>query len=306
MNMSSAAIDLAGVRKSFGDKIIVDELSFSVARGECFGLLGPNGAGKSTIARMLLGMISPDAGKISVLNEPVPARARVARVRIGVVPQFDNLELQFTVRENLLVFGRYFGMSARKIDAVVPALLEFARLESKKDVRVAELSGGMKRRLTLARALINDPHLLVMDEPTTGLDPHARHLIWERLRVLLVRGKTILLTTHFMEEAERLCDRLCVLESGRKIAEGKPAALIDEHIGCNVIEIYGGDPHELSELIGPYARHIEVSGETLFCYALNPEQVRVQLRGRAGLRILQRPPNLEDVFLRLTGREMEK
>ncbi|WP_170991709.1 MULTISPECIES: nodulation factor ABC transporter ATP-binding protein NodI [Bradyrhizobium] len=306
MNMSSAAIELAGVRKSFGDKIIVDELSFSVARGECFGLLGPNGAGKSTIARMLLGMISPDAGKITVLNEPVPARARVARVRIGVVPQFDNLELEFTVRENLLVFGRYFGMSARKVEAIVPSLLEFARLESKANVRAAHLSGGMKRRLTLARALINDPHLLVMDEPTTGLDPHARHLIWERLRVLLARGKTILLTTHFMEEAERLCDRLCVLEGGRKIAEGRPNALIEEHIGCDVIEIYGGDPHECGELLKPYARHIEVSGETLFCYAPYPEQVRVQLRGRAGLRILQRPPNLEDVFLRLTGREMEK
>ncbi|MGY3443328.1 MULTISPECIES: nodulation factor ABC transporter ATP-binding protein NodI [unclassified Bradyrhizobium] len=306
MNMSTAAIDLAGVRKSFGGKVIVDELSFSVARGECFGLLGPNGAGKSTIARMLLGMISPDAGKITVLDEAVPARARVARMRIGVVPQFDNLELEFTVRENLRMFGRYFGMSASKIEAVVPSLLEFARLESKADVRAAALSGGMKRRLTLARALINDPHLLVMDEPTTGLDPHARHLIWERLRVLLSRGKTILLTTHFMEEAERLCDRLCVLESGRMIAEGKPEALIGEHIGCDVIEVYGGDPHELAELIRPYARNIEVSGETLFCYAPYPEQVRVQLRGRAGLRILQRPPNLEDVFLRLTGREMEK
>ncbi|MDH6693930.1 MULTISPECIES: nodulation factor ABC transporter ATP-binding protein NodI [Bradyrhizobium] len=306
MNMSTAAIDLAGVRKSFGDKIIVDELSFSVARGECFGLLGPNGAGKSTIARMLLGMISPDAGKITILNEPVPARARVARMRVGVVPQFDNLELEFTVRENLLVFGRYFGLSARKVETIVPSLLEFARLESKANVRVAHLSGGMKRRLTLARALINDPHLLVMDEPTTGLDPHARHLIWERLRVLLARGKTILLTTHFMEEAERLCDRLCVLKSGRKIAEGKPNALIDEHIGCDVIEIYGGDPHELGEWLKPYTRNIEVSGETLFCYAPYPEQVRVQLRGRAGLRILQRPPNLEDVFLRLTGREMEK
>ncbi|UFX44226.1 MULTISPECIES: nodulation factor ABC transporter ATP-binding protein NodI [Bradyrhizobium] len=306
MNMSTVAIDIAGVKKSFGGKIIVNELSFSVARGECFGLLGPNGAGKSTIARMLLGMIAPDEGKVTVLDEPVPARARVARVRIGVVPQFDNLELGFTVRENLVVFGRYFGMSARKIEALLPSLLEFARLESKVDVRVAELSGGMKRRLTLARALINDPHLLVMDEPTTGLDPHARHLIWERLRVLLARGKTILLTTHFMEEAERLCDRLCVLEDGRKIAEGKPQALIDEKVGCNVIEIYGGHPQELREILKPYVRHLEVSGETLFCYAQYPEQVRIQLRGRAGLRILQRPANLEDVFMRLTGREMEK
>ncbi|MHC2291866.1 Nod factor-specific ABC transporter ATP-binding protein NodI [Bradyrhizobium barranii subsp. barranii] len=156
MNMSNMAIDLVGVRKSFGDKVIVNDLSFSVARGECFGLLGPNGAGKSTIARMLLGMISPDRGKITVLDEPVPSRARAARVRVGVVPQFDNLEPEFTVRENLLVFGRYFGMSARTIEAVVPSLLEFARLESKADVRVSLLSGGMKRRLTLARALIND------------------------------------------------------------------------------------------------------------------------------------------------------
>ncbi|APO70241.1 nodulation factor ABC transporter ATP-binding protein NodI (plasmid) [Rhizobium gallicum] len=304
--MSTVAIDLAGVSKTYEDKVVVDGLSFRVAAGECFGLLGPNGAGKSTIARMVLGMTSPDAGEITVLGVPVPARARLARARIGVVPQFDNLDLEFTVRENLLVFGRYFGMSTREVEAVIPSLLEFARLESKAHARVSELSGGMKRRLTLARALINDPQLLVMDEPTTGLDPHGRHLIWERLRSLLARGITIILTTHFMEEAERLCDRLCVLERGRKIAEGRPHALIDEQIGCQVIEIYGGNPHELRSLISPYAQRIEVSGETLFCYAPDPEQVRLQLRGRAGLRLLQRPPNLEDVFLRLTGREMEK
>ncbi|WP_136626324.1 nodulation factor ABC transporter ATP-binding protein NodI [Bradyrhizobium macuxiense] len=305
MTMSTLAINLAGVRKAFGGKIVVDELSFSVARGECFGLLGPNGAGKSTITRMILGMVSPDEGEITVLGQPVPTRARLARVRIGVVPQFDNLELNFTVRENLLVFGRYFNKSAREIEALTPSLLEFARLESKAEVRVAELSGGMKRRLTLARALINDPHLLIMDEPTTGLDPHARHLIWERLRVLLARGKTILMTTHFMEEAERLCSRLCVLEQGRKIAEGKPQELIDAHIGCDVVEIYGGNPRDLCAQVGPYVRHMEVSGETLFCYSSDPEQVRAQLRGRAGLRLLQRPPNLEDVFLRVTGRELE-
>ncbi|MGG7519553.1 nodulation factor ABC transporter ATP-binding protein NodI [Allorhizobium undicola] len=300
------AIDLSGVSKAYGDKVVVDGLSFSVARGECFGLLGPNGAGKSTIARLVLGMMLPDAGKITVLGLPVPARARLARRGIGVVPQIDNLDLEFTVRENLLVYGRYFGMSTREIKAVMPSLLEFARLESKVDARVSQLSGGMKRRLTLARALINDPQLLVMDEPTTGLDPHSRHLIWERLRSLLARGKTIILTTHFMEEAERLCDRLCVLERGRNIAEGRPQALIDELIGCEVIEIYGGNPHELQSLIRPYANRIELSGETLFCYASDPQQVRVQLQERAGLRVLQRPPNLEDVFLRLTGREMEK
>ncbi|AUX79101.1 nodulation factor ABC transporter ATP-binding protein NodI [Sinorhizobium fredii] len=304
--MSMFSIDLSGVSKTYGDKVVVDKLSFSVAPGECFGLLGPNGAGKSTIARMILGMTAPDAGKITVLGVPVPARARLARRGIGVVPQFDNLDPEFTVRENLLVYGRYFGMNTRKVKAVMPSLLEFARLESKVDARVSELSGGMKRRLTLARALINDPQLLVMDEPTTGLDPHARHLIWERLRFLLARGKTIILTTHFMEEAERLCDRLCVLERGRNIAEGRPHALIDELIGCEVIEIYGGNPHELDSLIRPYSDRIEISGETLFCYAPDPEKVRVRLRERAGLRVLQRPPNLEDVFLRLTGREMEK
>ncbi|WP_024519944.1 nodulation factor ABC transporter ATP-binding protein NodI [Bradyrhizobium sp. Tv2a-2] len=304
--MSNAAIDLASVSKSYGKKIVVDGLSFAVAPGECFGLLGPNGAGKSTVTRMILGMASPDAGKITVLGQPVPARARVARARIGVVPQFDNLDLQFTVRENLRVFGRYFGMSRRDVEALTPSLLEFARLEHKADARVAELSGGMKRCLTLARALINDPQLLIMDEPTTGLDPHARHLIWERLRALLARGKTILLTTHFMEEAERLCDRLCVLEKGRKIVEGRPHALVDELIGCHVMEIYGGNPHELQALVNPYAQRIEVSGETLFCYASDPELVRVELRGRTGLRLIQRPPNLEDVFLRLTGREMNK
>ncbi|MCC8954416.1 nodulation factor ABC transporter ATP-binding protein NodI [Bradyrhizobium sp. Pear77] len=303
--MSAIAIGLTGVTKSYGDKVVVDRLSFTVASGECFGLLGPNGVGKSTIARMVLGMASADAGNITVLGEPVPGRARLARMRIGVVPQFDNLDLEFTVRENLLVFGRYFGMSAHQIEAVTPSLLEFARLENKTNARVAELSGGMKRRLTIARALINDPQLLVMDEPTTGLDPHARHLIWERLRSLLARGKTILLTTHFMEEAERLCDRLCVLEQGRKIAEGRPHILIDEQIGCQVIEIYGGNPHEFGALIRPYAQRIDVSGETLFCYAPDPERVRGQPRGHTGLRFLQRPPNLEDVFLLLTGREMK-
>ncbi|MBA1139470.1 nodulation factor ABC transporter ATP-binding protein NodI [Mesorhizobium neociceri] len=304
--MSKVAIEFAGVKKSFGNKLVVNGVSFTVASGECFGLLGPNGAGKSTLARMVLGMTRPDAGKVTVLGVPMPARGRLARKGIGVVPQFDNLDLEFTVRENLLVFGCYFGMSTRAIEAIIPSLLEFARLESKAHARVADLSGGMKRRLTLARALINDPQLLVMDEPTTGLDPHARHLIWERLRFLLARGKTIILTTHFMEEAERLCDRLCILDHGCNIAEGSPYALIEEHIGCPVIEIFGGNPQELSSLIRPYVQRVEVSGETVFCYAPDPEQVRAQLRGRSGLRFLQRPPNLEDVFLRLTGLELEK
>ncbi|MBP0633360.1 MULTISPECIES: nodulation factor ABC transporter ATP-binding protein NodI [unclassified Cupriavidus] len=304
--MSSAAIEFSGVRKSYGGKPAVNDLSFCVKTGECFGLLGPNGAGKSTIARMVLGMAMPDGGTITVLGEPVPIRARRARARIGVVPQFDNLEPGFTVRENLIVFGRYFGMTTAEIEAAIPSLLEFAHLETKSHARVTELSGGMKRALTIARALINDPQLLVMDEPTTGLDPHARHLIWERLRSLLTKGKTILLTTHFMEEAERLCDQLCVIEDGRKLVEGTPQSLVQKQIGTEVLEVYGGKPHELRSLLAPYGPRTEVSGETLFCYASDLEQIRVPLRELSGLRVLQRPANLEDVFLRLTGREIRE
>src|ERR1700733_13862716 len=298
------AIEFIEVEKHYGDKSGVNGLSFHVLPGECFGLLGPNGAGKTTTLKMLLGLTAPDAGTIRLVDEPIPGRARYARRRVGVVPQFDNLDPDFTVRENLLVFGRYFGMSGSEIEAVVPSLLEFARLESKAIARVGELSGGMKRRLTLARALVNDPDVLVMDEPTTGLDPQARHLIWERLRSLLVRGKTILLTTHFMEEAERLCHRLCVIEEGRKIAEGAPNELIASEIGCDVIEIYGPDPIALRDELAPLAERTEISGETLFCYVTDAEPVHARLRQRADLRYLHRPANLEDVFLRLTGREM--
>src|SRR5580658_5930833 len=271
------AIECIDVEKHYGDKTVVNGLSFHVQPGECFGLLGPNGAGKTTTLKMLLGLTAPDAGTIRLVDEPIPGRARYARRRVGVVPQFDNLDPDFTVRENLLVFGRYFGMSGSEIEAVVPSLLEFARLESKANARVGELSGGMKRRLTLARALVNDPDVLVMDEPTTGLDPQARHLIWERLRSLLARGKTILLTTHFMEEAERLCHRLCVIEEGRKVAEGAPSALIASEIGCDVIEIFGPDPVALRDELAQLVERTEISGETLFCYVENAEPVLVRL-----------------------------
>lgn len=303
--MSNHTIEFRQVMKRYGKQAAVDNLSFHVRTGECFGLLGPNGAGKTTTLKMLLGIAEPDAGSIALCGEAIPARSRFARQRVGVVPQFDNLDPDFTVRENLLVFGRYFGLSADKTRAMVPTLLEFARLESKADARVAELSGGMKRRLTLARALINDPDVLIMDEPTTGLDPQARHLIWERLRALLGRGKTILLTTHFMEEAERLCDRLCIIEEGRKIAEGAPSALVEAEIGYDVIEIYGPSPYELRDELAPLAARTEISGETLFCYVRDAQPLNERLAGCPGLRYLHRPANLEDVFLRLTGREMQ-
>ncbi|CAJ0875638.1 Linearmycin resistance ATP-binding protein LnrL [Ralstonia sp. LMG 32965] len=307
---STPILSVEGLRKRYGDQTVVDNLSFSVRRGQCFGLLGPNGAGKTTTLRMLLGMTMPDAGSLRLCDEPVPEAAHRARMRVGVVPQFDNLDPDFSVSENLRIFGRYFGLSAATIRERIPTLLEFARLEQKADAPVRALSGGMKRRLTVARALINDPDILVMDEPTTGLDPQARHLIWERLRSLLAAGKTILLTTHFMEEAERLCDELCVIDNGRKIAQGKPQELIAREIGCDVVEVYGDDLNALRTLLTPLAERVEISGETLFCYARDPQPLVAALRTQAethtmpGLRYLHRPANLEDVFLRLTGREM--
>jgi lipooligosaccharide transport system ATP-binding protein len=222
------------LRKVYGGATVVDGFSFAIHRGECYALLGPNGAGKTTTLRCCLGLTDPDGGTIELLGEPVPRRARNARVRVGVVPQLDNLDPDFSVSENLLVYGRYFGLPDATIRERIPPLLEFASLAHKKDAWIGELSGGMKRRLTLARSLVNDPDLIFMDEPTTGLDPQARHLIWERLKQLLARGKTILLTTHFMDEAERLAHRLAVIDHGAKIAEGVPRDLIRAHIEAHV------------------------------------------------------------------------
>jgi lipooligosaccharide transport system ATP-binding protein len=215
--------------KRYDGRPAVDGLSFALQRGECFGLLGPNGAGKTTTLRCCLGLTAPDAGTLHLVGKPVPAQAREARERVGVVPQFDNLDPDFTAAENLLVYGRYFGLTDDAIRRRIPDLLDFAGLAGKADAGIRTLSGGMKRRLTLARALVNDPDLLVLDEPTTGLDPQARHLIWDRLKQLLAAGKTILLTTHFMDEAERLCDRLVIVDAGRIIAAGTPRDLIDTH-----------------------------------------------------------------------------
>ena len=211
-------LQVRALRKSYGANTVVDGIDLDLAPGECFGLLGPNGAGKTTTLRLCLGLTAPDSGDINVLGMRLPAEARRARARIGVVPQMGNLDPDFTVRENLQVYGRYFDLSAQEVAARIPALLEFAGLANRGDDNIRALSGGMKRRLTLARALINDPDLIFLDEPTTGLDPQARHLIWQRLRQLLAQGKTIFLTTHFMDEAERLCGRLAVMDHGRMIA----------------------------------------------------------------------------------------
>ena len=235
----------------------------------------------------------------------VPKEARSARLRVGVVPQGDNLDPDFTVSENLLVYGRYFGIADAQIMARIPKLLEFSNLTAKKNARIGELSGGMKRRLTLARALVNDPDLIFMDEPTTGLDPQARHMIWERLKALLVEGKTIFLTTHFMDEAERLCDRLAVIDHGRMIAEGSPRELIAQHIETQVVEVYGENAIAWSEAEGrKKSARIEISGETVFCYTNNAQPILDGLIAMNGVRYIHRPANLEDLFLKLTGREM--
>ena len=293
-----------GLRKSYGTEEVLRGVDLEVARGECFGLLGPNGAGKTTTLKLCLGLLDADAGSIRLLGHEVPAEARVARQRVGVVPQFDNLDPDFTVAENLIVFGRYFGLRDRDIQARIPQLLEFAGLAGRAHARIQTLSGGMKRRLTLARALVNDPQLVFMDEPTTGLDPQARHLIWERLRRLLQEGKTLLLTTHFMEEAERLCSRLAIMDRGRIIVQGSPRTLIADHIESQVVEVHGPGVEQWMEHAKNLAPRVERAGETVFCYAEDVEPVIGDLRGQRELVYLHRPANLEDVFLKLTGRDL--
>jgi len=303
--LDAPVLSVAGLRKSYGENEVVRGLDFAIRRGECFGLLGPNGAGKTTTLRCCLGLIEPNAGTITMVGEPVPKAAREARIRVGVVPQMDNLDPDFTVVENLVIYGRYFRIPVARINERIPRLLEFAGLASKGDASIRTLSGGMKRRLTLARALINDPELLMLDEPTTGLDPQARHLIWDGLRQLLTQGKTILLTTHFMDEAERLCTRLAVIDHGRMIASDSPRALIAAHVEPEVIEVYGDEARSWANLRGrQVADRLELAGETAFCYARDAAPLLAELARATGVRYLHRPANLEDLFIKLTGREL--
>ena len=303
----SSVIKASGLVKTYAGQRVVDNVSLEIARGECFGLLGPNGAGKTTTLRLLLGLISPDDGKIELLGEAIPDHARQARLRVGVVPQMDNLDPDFTVAENLMVYGRYFGINDAAIEARMPELLEFSNLTHKKNVKVPTLSGGMKRRLTLARALVNDPEVIFLDEPTTGLDPQARHLIWQRLRELTARGKTLVLTTHFMDEAERLCHRLAVMDNGRIISQGAPRELIADNIEPQVVEVFGEQAANWAQThAASHAERFEVSGESVFCYVQDAQKLLLELQRHPGLRYVHRPANLEDVFLKLTGREMRE
>ncbi|MFN0000080.1 MAG: ATP-binding cassette domain-containing protein [Burkholderiaceae bacterium] len=309
----AALLRVQGLCKRYGDTNVVDDLSFAIAPGECLGVIGPNGAGKTTTIRMCLGLSAPDAGDIRYALDDagstlrMPQDAMAIKARLGVVSQLDTLDPDFSCAENLLVYGRYFGLRAGQIRQRIPELLEFASLSSKSASRPAELSGGMKRRLSLARALVNDPRLLLLDEPTTGLDPQARHLMWERLQQLLLQGKSILLTTHFMDEAERLCSRLLVLDHGRKIAEGRPRELIARHLEPDVVEVYGVGAGALMESpLRALAARVELSGETVFFYTQSAKALLDALAAWPQLRTLHRPANLEDLFLKLTGRQIRE
>ncbi|TAH10372.1 MAG: ATP-binding cassette domain-containing protein [Curvibacter sp.] len=295
------------LRKSYGSFTAVNDLSFTIAPGECLGVIGPNGAGKTTTIRMCLGHTVPDGGSIHALGLEMPRDALAIKAALGVVTQFDTLDPDFSCAENLLVYGRYFGMKDAAIKARIPQLLEFAALTHKANAKPGELSGGMRRRLSLARALVNDPKLLLLDEPTTGLDPQARHLMWERLQVLLQQGKSILLTTHFMDEAERLCNRLLVLDHGKKIAEGTPRDLIAQHLEPDVVEVYGvGALALVDSPLRNLAARVEVSGETVFFYTQDAGALLQGLAAYPQLRALHRPANLEDLFLKLTGRQIRE
>ena len=297
--------------KRYGGQAVVDGLSFAIAPGECLGVIGPNGAGKTTTIRMCLGLTVPDAGEVTAFGLPMPQEALAIKQRLGVVSQMDTLDPDFSCAENLLVYGRYFGLKEAVVRARIPQLLEFAALSHKANAKPGELSGGMKRRLSLARSLINNPDLLLLDEPTTGLDPQARHLMWERLQLLLQQGKSILLTTHFMDEAERLCSRLLVLDHGRKIAEGRPRELIAQHLEPDVVEVYGNGALALAQAdehaaLRQLAARVEVSGETVFFYTAQAMPLLAALGALPQLRTLHRPANLEDLFLKLTGRQIRE
>lgn len=300
----SSVVQISDLHKYYNGREVVRGINLHVPAGRCFGLLGPNGAGKTTTLRLLLGQSPVSGGEISVFGLPIPAAGRSVRSRTGVVPQADNLDPDFTVAENLRVYGRYFGIPVDTLDRRIRELLEFVGLTDRAEARITTLSGGMKRRLTIARALVNDPELVVLDEPTTGLDPQVRHMIWGRLRDLRQSGKTLLLTTHYMEEAERLCDELVIMDQGRILEQGTPAALIKKHAEPEVIEVRGEEHLARQVLQSGGDGRFEAAGDTYYYYTRDARAVVKRLEGMPGLTFLHRPANLEDVFLKLTGREL--
>jgi len=306
VNATPLVIEALGLEKSFSGRAAVCGINLRIPRGGCFGLLGPNGAGKTTTLRMVLGQCHLSGGTMQVLGQSMPAARKSVRARMGVVPQLDNLDPDFTVLENLLVYAAYFGLRRRDVEQRAQDLLAFVELADRAHTRIGELSGGMKRRLSIARALINDPEVLILDEPTTGLDPQVRHLIWTRLRGLKREGKTLILTTHYMEEAERLCDHIAIMDHGRIIAEGAPRDLIRGHTEPDVFEVQGA-PSVLDQQLAALAgSRVERIGETLYCYTRAAHDAVEILEPMVDITYLHRPANLEDVFLKLTGRDMRE
>jgi lipooligosaccharide transport system ATP-binding protein len=307
LGVGDGLVQARGLRKRFGAFEAVRGIDVDVARGEVFGFLGPNGAGKSSTMRMIACVSPRSGGELQVLGmDPTVDGPRI-RARIGVVPQLDNLDQELTVRQNLEVYGRYFGLSRAQVRAKATELLEFAQLTERAESSVEPLSGGMKRRLTIARALVNEPELLLLDEPTTGLDPQARHLLWERLYRLKREGVTQIITTHYMDEAEQLCDRLVVMDGGVIVAEGSPAELIERYSTREVLELRfppGAAP--LPEALAPHAERVEALHERLLLYTSDGEHAKAAVAnaGHRPLSALVRRSSLEDVFLRLTGRSL--
>jgi lipooligosaccharide transport system ATP-binding protein len=297
-----------GLKKAYGDFEAVKGVDFEVYRGECFGFLGPNGAGKTTTMKMIYGAAVPTGGELKVAGLDVRRHEREVKRRIGVVPQENNLDEDLKVRENLLVYGRYFDLPKKVVRRRASELLEFVQLSERDEAQVEQLSGGMKRRLLIARALVNDPDLVVLDEPTTGLDPQARHLVWDKLRELTSEGKTLILTTHYMDEAAQLCDRLCIMEGGRIISEGPPRDLIEEHVSPEVLELRAspGALEALASIVGDAADAVDRIGEALLVYTSDSDAVTRKVK-ESGVPIentLYRRATLEDVFLKLTGRRL--
>ena len=306
--MPAPVIAASSLTKRYKDFAAVDGISFEVAPGESFGLLGPNGAGKSTTMRMVGAVSTRTSGSLSILGLDPDQYGPEIRAQLGVVPQTDNLDNELRVRDNLIVYGRYFGMPRKVVGKRADELLEFAQLADRAKAKVDDLSGGMKRRLTIARALINDPSILLLDEPTTGLDPQARHILWDRLFRLKEQGTTLVLTTHYMDEAEQLCDRIIVVDKGQIMAEGSPAALIREHSSREVLEVrFGSDRNQgIAEKLRGIGDRLEVLPDRILIYSSDGEAdlERITASGHEPITSLVRRSSLEDVFLRLTGRSL--
>jgi len=305
---SEIVIEATNLKKVYGDFVAVDGINFQVTKGESFGLLGPNGAGKSTTMRMISATMERSEGELTILGLDPKKDAPQIRAHLGVIPQQDNLDGELTVAENLYIYGRYFGLSRAYLKPKVEELLDFAQLQEKRNEKVEALSGGMKRRLTIARGLINQPEILMLDEPTTGLDPQARHILWDRLFRLKEDGVTLILTTHYMDEAEQLCDRIVVMDNGKIMAEGSPAALIAEYSSKEVLELrFGSNKNADSarELAG-YGDRLEILPDRILIYCTDAESVleKINHDGMKPLTSLVRRSSLEDVFLRLTGRTL--